>query len=202
MGKCRATKDGHVSKRRELVHDDFMGLLSKIKPDEPTQKLFREIVLKRWNNEFKGAAEHNARLNREAEALDERKSRIIDLYIDGRLTDADKTTKLAEIDREVVRIKIQTIEADKYADQKEAIIDGALLFMSDAGLFWNLGDIDVKRRVQDTIFPDGVNYDFDSGFEPPKLAKSYLLMKQISEAKNENSSLVATGGFEPPTPGL
>lgn len=202
MGDCRATTTKHVSKRREQVHDDFMALLSQIKPDEPTQKLFKEIVLRRWNDEFRFAAEHNARLNREAEEISEKKSRIIDLFIDGKLTEAEKTDKLAEIQKDVVVLKIQSMEADKYATKKEEIIDAALLFMSDAGLFWNLGDITVKRRVQDAIFPDGVIYDFDSGFGTVKLAESYQLMQAISAGKFENSTLVATGGFEPPTPGL
>ncbi len=62
-------------------------------------------------------------------------------------------------------------------------------FMSDAGLFWNLADIEVKKRVQDTVFPEGVAYDFDAGFGTVTLADSYQLMAEISEAEAKNQSL-------------
>lgn len=192
MGDCRATTTTHVSKRREQVHDDFIALLNQVKPDEPTAKLFKEIVLRRWNDEFKFATDHNDRLNREVTELSEKKSRIIDLFIDGKLTEAEKVIKLAEIQKNVAALKIQSMEADKYATKKEEIIDASLLFMSEAGLFWNLGDITVKRRVQDAIFPDGVTYDFDSGFGTVKLQ----LMQTIAARNVENSSLVGQSWYE------
>ncbi len=199
---CKATSIKHISKRREEVHDDFMALLAKIKPDEPTQMLFKQVVLKRWNNEYKEAIEHNANLNRELEAINEKKSRIIDLFIDGKLSESEKVQKLSEVDKTTAQIKIQSIEADKYITKKEAIIDGALLFMSDAGLFWNLSDISVRRRVQDAIFPEGVTYDFDNGFGTVKLAESYQLMTEVSEAKVLNRNLAGVTGIEPATIGF
>jgi site-specific DNA recombinase len=199
MGDCRATGAIHVSKKREQVHDDFMDLLSSIKPDEPTQRLFKAIVLKRWNSEFKDAIGHNAKLNREIESCNEKKSRIIDLFVEGRITEEEKNMKLAEVEKDVARLKVQNIEADKYVTKKEAIIDGALLFMSDPGLFWNLSDISVKKRVQDTIFPEGLTYDFDKGFGTVKLAESYQLMTAISTNSLINNSLAPGTGFEPAT---
>jgi hypothetical protein len=176
-----------------------MDLLSRIKPDEPTQRLFKAIVLKRWNSEFKDAIGHNAKLNREIESCNEKKSRIIDLFVEGRITEEEKNMKLAEVEKDVARLKVQNIEADKYVTKKEAIIDGALLFMSDPGLFWNLSDISVKKRVQDTIFPEGLTYDFDKGFGTVKLAESYQLMTAISTNSLINNSLAPGTGFEPAT---
>ncbi len=199
MGDCKATSTAHVSKRREQVHDDFLDLISRVKPDKPTQKLFKEMTLRRWNNEFKEAIEHNARLKDEIEACNKKKSRIIDLFIDGKLTESEKNIKLMEADKNIAQLKIQSMEADKYITQKEAIIDGALLFMSDPGLFWNLASIEVKKRVQDTVFPEGVIYDFDNGFGTVKLAESYQLMAEIANAEVKNQSLAPGTGFEPAT---
>lgn len=186
---CKATPKTHTSKRREAIHDDFMALLSRVKPDKPTQKLFKEVVLRRWNEEYKDAVEHNARLNREIEASEQKRSRIIDLYIDGKLAYGEKTSKLAEVDKSVALLKIQSMEADKYITQKEQIIDGAQLFVENAGLFWNLVDVEVKKRVQDAIFPEGVVYDFDKGFGTVTLAESYQLMAEISAAEAKNQTL-------------
>lgn len=89
------------------------------------------------------------------------------------------------------------MEADKYITQKEQIIDGALLFMSDAGLFWNLGSIEVKKRVQDAVFPEGVTYDFDNGFGTVKIAESYQLMADLSANEVKNQSMAQLIGLEP-----
>ena len=199
---CRAKEHGTVSKRREFIHDDYMKLMSRIRPDEPTQKLFKEVVLRRWNNEFKEAIGHNAKLNEEIETYRQKKSRVIDLFIDGKLSESEKDAKLSEADSAMAMLNLQSIEADKYVTEKEAIIDGALLFMSDPGAFWNLGSISVKKRVQDTVFPEGVAYDFSSGFGTVTLADSYQLMAELQENPVENPSLVAASGFEPLTPGL
>lgn len=191
-----------VSKRRQLIHDDFMKLMRHVRPDEPAQKLFKEVVLRRWNNEFKEAIGLNNRLNEEIESYRQKKSRVIDLFIDGKLSESDKEEKLRESDEAMVRLNLQSIEADNYVTQKEAIIDGALLFMSDPGAFWNLGNVEIKKRVQNTIFPDGVTYDFSDGFGTVTLADSYQLMTEISQNIANNQSLVAVVGIEPTTLGL
>ena len=95
--------------------------------------------------------------------------------------------------------KIQSIEADKYITKKEAIIDYALLFMSDPSLFWNLSDISVKKRVQDTIFPEGLTYDFETGFGTAKLSESYQLISKIADESATFSNLAPGTGFEPAT---
>ena len=199
---CRSNENGSVSKRREFIHDDFMELLSRIRPDEPTQKLFKEVVLRRWNNEFKEAIGHNAKLTDEIEAYKQRKSRVIDLFIDGKLSESDKNEKLREADDGIAMLSIQRIEADRYVTEKEAIIDSALLFMSDPAAFWNLGSISVKKRVQNTVFPEGVTYDFKTGFGTVKTAESYLLIKKIAEESAKNPSLVAATRLELVTSGL
>lgn len=189
MGSCKAQKGSHVSKRREVVHDDFLSLIGRVRLDKPTQKLFKEIVLRTWNNEYKDAIEHNSRLNEQIEACTQKKSRIIDMYINGKLSDDEKTLKIADVDKELALLNVRYLEADNYVSNKEEVIDGALMFMTSPGLFWNLGDIEVKKRVQDAIFPEGLEYDFDKGFGTVKLAESYQLITKIADNNADNQSL-------------
>ena len=87
-------------------------------------------------------------------------------------------------------------------EEKESIIDGALMFMSDPASFWNISGIDLKKRVQDVIFPEGLVYDCETGFRTPVLSESYLLIKEIALAGDENPNVVAPGRLELPTSGL
>ena len=62
---CKASSGKSVSKRREIVHDQFLDLLRSIRLDGDIQALFKEIVLTRWNNEYKDLLEHNKRVQHE-----------------------------------------------------------------------------------------------------------------------------------------
>ncbi len=199
---CRYKPGKATSKRRELVHKEFVELLNTIRPDEPSKKLFKEIVLRRWNQEYKNAIQHNANIDNEIEHYKARKSRVIDLYIDSKLNEDEKKAKLTEIEQAVAHLQLQRIEGDSYIQDKESIIDSALLCMSEPGKFWNLGDNKVKRRVQHAIFPEGLNYDFEEGFGTAKLSTPYLFIKEISDNPGKNPSVVAASGLEPLTSGL
>ena len=74
--------------------------------------------------------------------------------------------------------------------------------MSNPGQFWNLAPIEVKRRIQDAVFPNGLVYDCETGFGTVELAKSYLLIQKLASEDAKNPNLVAATGIEPVTLGL
>jgi site-specific DNA recombinase len=52
--QCKARTLGkQTSKQRNLVHNEFLELLNTTRPNQGAQKLFKEIVLRQWNEEFK-----------------------------------------------------------------------------------------------------------------------------------------------------
>lgn len=200
---CKGRDIGRaVSRQKEQVHDDFLKLMQAVRPKPGVQRLFKEVVLRQWNNEFKDLLQHTQKIEEELSALQKKKSRIIDLFIDEKLTEAEKTAKLAEVESQAGSLKLQKVEATHYVAEKEQIIDGALLFMSDPGLFWNQGSIEIKKRVQDVIFPEGLTYDCEDGFGTAKLSESYLLINEIAQKGDSNNIMVAATGIEPVTLGL
>lgn len=191
-----------VSKSKDIVHRDFLRLLEKVRPDEAVQKLFKHIVLREWNNEMKDAHKIARTIEDEVRVLEDKKSRIIDLLINEQISERDKDAKMAEIEGEMSKLLLRKAELSIENEDKEKIIDGALLFMSNPGMFWNQAPIDVKKRIQDTIFPEGLEYDCDKGFGTVKLANSYLLLQKITPKGDLNSTLVAATGIEPVTSSL
>lgn len=194
---CRAkTLGSPVSVQKEVVHAQFVELLESIAPSDAVQKLFKEVVLRVWNVEFKDAIEVSGRVDAELTALKSKKSRILDLYIDNKITEQDKREKLLELDTQANKLELQRIDSDLYVSEKEQIIDSALLFMSEPSTFWHLSSLALKKRVQDVIFPDGLTYDCSDGFRTPILSKSYLLIKKIASEDANNSTLVAPTRIE------
>lgn len=201
--QCKAKTIGApVSKGKGIVHSEFMGLLEHIRPTEDAQELFRHIVLREWNNESKDSHMLSRTLNGELNALQDKRMRTLDLYIDNKISESDKDRKLAEIDNDITKVELRRVEVGVEIKDKEQVIDDALLFMSNPAQFWNLAPIEVKRRIQDAIFPEGLVYDCKTGFGTPELAESYLLIKKIAPEDAKNPSLVAATGIEPVTSSL
>lgn len=191
-----------VSKGRDDVHADFINLMECIRPAEHIQKLFKHIVLREWNNELKDSFKIARTLDNELDVYQNKKSRIIDLFIENKITEEQKDAKIAEVEAELVKIRMRRAEVGVDISNKEEIIDGALLFMSHPGKFWNLAPLDVKKRIQDTVFPEGIEYNFEEGFGTAKLADSYLLIKEIAQKGDSDSILVAPTRIELVTSGL
>lgn len=200
---CRAKKLGKpVSKMREMVHSDFMDLMERVRPTEDAQKLFRHIILREWNNETRDSHNLARTLDNELNALQDKRMRTLDLYIDNKISEADKDRKLAEVDADIAKVELRRAEITDDIKDKEQVIDNALLFMSNPASFWNLAPIEVKRRIQDAIFPEGLVYDCETGFGTAKLAESYLLIQKIPADKAEIPCLVAPTRIELVTSGL
>ena len=191
-----------VSKGRDGMHADFVELMERVRPAEHIQKLFKHIVLQEWDNELKDSHKLSRTLDSELNTYQDKKSRIIDLFIDNKITEEQKDAKLTEVEAESIKIKLRRAEVDVDIINKEEIIDGALLFMSHPGKFWNLAPLDVKKRVQDTVFPEGIDYDFDVGFGTAKMADSYLLLQKLASEDANNQTLVVATGIEPVTSSL
>lgn len=177
--KCKVgdTLNYHVSKKRDVMHDEFVDLLRQVKLKPGIAKLFREIILSRWNIEYKDAIAQTKLINDQLEALTLRKSKVVDYFLDEKIDETTKDNKLSQIDTEIMQQKLKQVDADAYVNQKEEIVDGGMLFMSDPAAFWNIAGLETKKRIQDVLFTEGLVYDFDKGFEPPKLNKSYLLIE-------------------------
>ena len=198
--KCRKyTGAPATSKNRDVVHEEFLALSKSVKPKEGVTKLFKEVVLTNWNAEFKHAANYAQTLEKEFAALQNRKSKIIDLFVEGRLTDAEKENKLDDVDKQITQIELKRVNAGEDVKDKEQVVDAAIMLLSHLEDFWNLGSLEVKKQLQELIFPEGINYDFSAGFGTTKLNNSYLLMKNIGLSADKNQNLVAGAGLEPAT---
>lgn len=201
--KCKSKQLGKpVSKAREALHNEFIELLEGIKPNEGAARLFKEIAMREWSRKFKEALSASQKIDAELNTLRERKSRIIDLFIDGKLDEQQKTAKLVETEQLVNDLSLRRITADEEVTEKEKIIDGALLFISNAALFWNQSDLETRKRVQDLLFPEGLTYDCQTGFGTAKLINSYQLIKKIASEEATDPNVVAATGIEPVTSGL
>ncbi len=201
--KCRVSDEmPTTSISRDALHEDFMQLLKTTQPKEDIAKGFKEVMIRKWNIEYKEAIDHEKRIGEEVSAIQKKKARVIDLYIDGKLSDTQKTTKLKELDGMAAEYELQKASSLDGTMSIEKVLDTAIMFMGSVEELWKIGTIEVRKQIQDLIFPEGIKYDFKDGFGTIVLSKSHQLIGSISDKSVKNSSMVAVSGIEPLTSGL
>jgi site-specific DNA recombinase len=196
--KCRISEEIKATSRdRDDTHAEFMALLARIKPREEVAKAFREIVLRKWNNEFRDAIDISKSIDSDMAMLQQKKSRVIDLFIEDKLTNEAKDQKLREIQDAIGDLELQRIDAGSEVTNKEQIVDSAVMLLTHADQFWNLGNLEVRKGIQDLIFPEGLYYSFTDGFGTIKMSESHLLIEKVTTNGDLNPSLVTPAGVEP-----
>jgi site-specific DNA recombinase len=108
------------------------------------------------------------------------------------------------------KYKIQEIEISNLQNRLEGIVD----FSQNVSKYWVSGSLNIKKSIQNIIFPEGLVLDTEkrqyltSRVNGPFSLKRHFMgtwegrkEKLLTEFDKE-SSLVAEGGFEPPTFGL
>ena len=193
--KCKTSITGKpVSIDRDTLHNDFQKLLVNIRPHNKNLQLFKRVVLVRWNEEYKDLNQLKSSMNQDLDALDEKRQRVMDLFIEGKLSNIDKDLQLNKIDSERAVLRIRHSELEQDVDNRELVIDVAIDFMDNVSNYWHNAQLELQRRFQNLVFPEGMTYEFGKGFGIAKLGESYEVIKQITSKK---PSMVGMVGFEP-----
>ena len=201
--KCRSKTIGHkVSVSRDKLHSEFELLLESVTPSEATLKLFRYQVIKKWQNVHKAQLIEQKKLRQEIGLLKERKQNIITLFIDGKLSSAEKIEQTNKVDSAIFGTELKLNKNDGELINSEVLIDFGINMIKAAPKLWRISNEIEKQRLQNTIFPEGLTYDFVKGFGTAKLAESYQLINKIADESAKSSSMVGAVGIEPTTKAL
>ena len=186
----------------EDAHKQFEELLNRVRPSADKLYLFKVILLRHWNDEFRHMQNERRSIDIKLKDNEDQKNAIIQKNLKGVL---DDETMKDQLDRIAIRKAELTIERTGLRNgelDKEEIIDYAIKFITDAAAVWREATLDNKQRFQRMIFPKGIKYDFSIGFGTAEISPLYRFM-HIQKGANapEKSSMVIPRGFEPRLPG-
>lgn len=197
---CKASKVGHrISVAREILHEEFEELLKQITPTDETLALFKEVVVAKWNNRHKEQRKQQKHLQAKLYELQEKKQRVLDLLLEGKITAEEKQSLLAKVESEILRTELESNEAKAEAVDTEVLIDFSLKMIQELPKLWRTVSNVERQRLHELVFPEGITYDFVHGFGTVKTGELYQLIGVVSENINEKSSVVGVPGFEPGT---
>ena len=179
--QCRTSQTGKpVSIGREALHEEFRELLETIRPEKHVLALFKKVTLSRWNEEYKELYQRKLQLAKDLEALDSKRQRVMDLFIDDKIAESDKDSQLTKIDSERTVIRLRRSELEQEVDDREAVINVAVDFMSNVSRYWSTSPLQLQKRFQNLVFPEGIAYELGEGFRTAKLGASYEVIRRLS----------------------
>jgi site-specific DNA recombinase len=206
---CASCKGG-LRVSREVMHAEFEALMERVKPASYTLKLFREITLRRWNEEFKDVQAKRRAIDEQIHQYEERRQRVFDRNLDGVMSDEDMSEQLERISMKKAELVGARGELYEGELEKEAIVDVAVSFMANAGRLWKLANLEDRQRFQKMLYPDGISYSAAEGFGTALMGLCYQEISLIEAEKqkeaatsaasfDENYTMVPQGGIEPST---
>lgn len=207
--KCTKSRDGSTVRLPKVqAHEDFGALLDSLVPSEWALKVFKEIVIRRWNLEYRDVQKERRRIDSEIKELENRKNELFDRWMAGRI----KSDKVYDEQNNRITVQKETLElerADLKSDEtdKEHIVDQAVHFMANAREIWSNAKVLDKVRFQKLVFEAGIPVFPDRTFGTAEPSVIYGQLTAIEKAyetnraelPDENSALVHPTGFEPTT---
>ena len=197
---CKAKNVGHrVSISREQLHTEFEELLRRVTPTKAHMQMFKKAFISQWNQKHKDSIKLEKKLFSELQTLESKRHKIIDLFVEDKLSLDEKNEQLESLESTRVRTTMQLNEAKSNSIDVETVLDIGTELLLDSAKAWRLSTPREKKVTQWMIFPKGLVYQFDSGFRTPILNDLYLLMPSETDLLANNSNVVGVDGIEPST---
>jgi len=133
---------------------------------------------------------------RNLEELADRKNRLVDALLDGRI---DQKTYDGRVDRlqvEIAEAESHLRDVDLENIDIEAVLNFAERLLSAPAQLWLEASLEQKQRLQQVFFPHGVTFS-DGGFGTNL---SGLLFSAVQPKTEVESNLASPTGFEPVLP--
>lgn len=179
------------SVKAEELHEQFLHLLSSLKPDPDMERFLKEIIVRVWRDETKILASKQKKLHRALEQLTEQKNKTLELLVAGSITVDEKNGLVAKINAESEAANKELLSVSAISDLKTDSIDYALQFMSNAPKIWSNASIEHRIIYQKLVFPEGVTYDLSRNeFGTVKLSALYTLASIKKDPSKADESLM------------
>ena len=148
-----------VNVRAEVIHDGFLDFVRQQQPDSTYLRLFHKVVTDVWNNKQADAVELARKLERQLDELKERKRKLREaLVYQQTLTRAEFDEMRIPLEREVAEAEDNLSQARSAETEIDAVLDFAEDLLLNAAGVWERCSLDQKQRLQQVLFPRGVEY--------------------------------------------
>ena len=194
--RCRSSHCRAVNVRRDRLETNFAALLERLAPERRYMRLFKEIVRQVWKQRVSASESILRAVKAKLADLENRKNRLVDFLLEGRLDQQTYDEQAARLRVEVESAERDLREANLEQMDVEAVLTFAEKLVERPQQLWLESTLEQKQRLQRVFFPDGVTYTKE-GFGTAPSNCFFSLLRGVSE---EKSTLASPTGFEPVLP--
>ena len=189
------TKKGCAFKpiRKEIAESIFADYLKSI---EPTDKILNDFIssIKEINISSQQETKKRTRLlKNELKELNLKKDRIEELAINGTFTKDRFQKKIKEVEQQLISKEIAIENLQKQTIDIDGVLNYAQNFLKNISNLWLKAEIELKRGLQDFIFPQGIFIENNQG----RTAKMSTIFDYLSTSFEVHSKVVPEAGIEP-----
>ena len=185
---CRATK----AKRDEL-HRRFIEFLYLLRLKGENTRLFHAVVKDVWRQKHAQRIAAEAQAGKTRKALEEKKQRALNLYVDGKISDDDYQKQASAVGTALNQLGPQLTAGEISDDELERLLEFADWMLERVAGIWNAASLPNKLRLQTALFPKGLKVSKE-GFGTAKVPYFLSTSGQGVGTKGEMASPM---GFEP-----
>ncbi|MHB0970353.1 MAG: recombinase family protein [Thermoanaerobaculia bacterium] len=195
---CRGYRDhGALSVRKEVLESMFLDEVRRITPEPKMFRLFQKVVQSRYLNLRMEAESLSKRNAGELQQIRDKKSRLLDGWMSGVISDGDFKGERSKLEDSEQRIMQRTV--DGVAISKTTLDDllrTAEDVLRNPAKLWENGDLTTRLRIQAVLFPQKLTFA-DEKFGTVVTAR--IFSELIAHRRVEND-LASPTGFEPVSP--
>ena len=148
---------------KDKLESLFIEYISELKPRQECITEFKKNVKISYKNAMKNTRLKLARLNNELKSIEDKRNKLLDLYLEGKIKETDYKYKSDTIENEEMHIK----QCLSYSELPKEDFNNCLEFVCNAleniDKLWLESDLDTKQKIQQLIFPNGLTYE-NNGF--------------------------------------
>lgn len=203
---CSIKRNGiRVTMPKDKAHEDFLARLDSLIPSEWALKAFKEIVLRRWDREFRNVQDRRRDIDDELAQLENRRNKLFDMQLDGKLKD-DKhfNEQIQRLDVQQQGLEMERDDIKATEVDKRRIVNEAVHFIAHAGDIWRSATAEHKVLFQKLVYEGGIALYPDQTFGTSNVSEIYQQLTEIEAyVKNNkaglpigNSALVHPARFE------
>ena len=159
--------------RKEKLEKIFVDYLKFIKPERDLLNLFEATVKDVYNEKLSIRLNSQKQVQNKLIELKNRKSKLIDLRLDGTIGEDDYKFKTEQLSEEIQENEFRLREIDEIDNNLCKCLKYACKTISDIDTLWINGDLDLKQRLQRLIFPKGLMY-YSNDFRTAEISSLFI----------------------------
>jgi site-specific DNA recombinase len=167
---------------KEKAHEDFLTLLDCLRPSNWVLKVFKEITLRKWDQEFRDIQSQRRKVDKEIAETEDLKNELMTKYLKSSVISDEIFA--SQHDRLTVRKAQLELQRDELHDNelnKEVIVDEAVAFISSAATVWSSAPLLDKQRFQKLVYEQGIYVKPDQTFGTAQLSPIYQSITEIEK---------------------